>query len=325
VSANLENSTDRILTIISDNGSNMIKAIKILNERAEESQVADENDLALEPGIHDSDDDEDSCDGNNQEVAGDETEDNVSSSEIEDDEDDVETKAMNHEEEQEHEDTFDENEERVVFYRRIKCMAHTIQLVVKKVYAHYDTLIVKSRRFVNRIRKSGPAVEKLHAMCGKVLVTDNLTRWNSTYFMIQRLLEVKPHVNDILTIVKADNLLVADWSKLEEVSSLLEPFAVQTDNLQSDSMSMSYAIPALLDLQCHLQTFPHCKSLAKALLIDIRSRFDFILNPEATDFTALPPVSCLLSPSVANVMLTPDMQPLCNAAKDYIIQQVNKT
>ena len=68
-----------------------------------------------------------------------------------------------------------------VSYRRLMCMAHSLQLVIKKAYIRYDNLLVKVRRIVSRIRKSSVAVEKLKCKTGKVLLSDNSTRWHSTY------------------------------------------------------------------------------------------------------------------------------------------------
>jgi hypothetical protein len=78
-------------------------------------------------------------------------------------------------------------------------------------------------------------METLDQKCGKTLITDNTTRWNSSYYMAKRVLELRGPVNDILAEMKIDSLLVAEWSRLEELVMLLEPFATQTDNLQSDT------------------------------------------------------------------------------------------
>jgi hypothetical protein len=135
-------------------------------------------------------------------------------------------------------------------------------------------------------------METLDQKCGKTLITDNTTRWNSSYYMAKRVLELRGPVNDILAEMKIDSLLVAEWSRLEELVMLLEPFATQTDNLQSDTVSLSYAIPSLLDLQCHLQSFQHCKTLTKALLTDIHQRFGCLLIPDSPSFIPLPAASC---------------------------------
>jgi hypothetical protein len=274
--------------IITDNGANMVKAVKIMNEKAklfeqqnEQRSLAEANDTGN--SSEDESDDDSYADESENETSSDNE-----GSELMDDEAmsaDVESDDMT----DEHEDAKD------AYYTRMKCMAHTLQLVIKKAYNHYDSVIIKARRLVSHIRRSGPSVEKLRVLTGKFLVTDNATRWNSTFMMIKRLLEVKVSVNDVLQDMHIDSLLVAEWSRLEELASLLEPFASQTDILQSDSMSLPYVVLSLLELQYHLQSSPCPKSLTKAMLDDIRSRFDFILNHQISLPHQLPVVYYIIT------------------------------
>jgi hypothetical protein len=92
--------------------------------------------------------------------------------------------------------------------------------------------------------------------------------------------------------MKLDSLLVVEWSHLAELVMLLEPFATQTDSLQSNKYHLSYAIPSLLDLQCHLQLIQHLKTLTKALVTDIHQRFGCLLIPDSPSFIPLPVASC---------------------------------
>ncbi|KAH9500692.1 hypothetical protein Btru_076270 [Bulinus truncatus] len=115
-----------------------------------------------------------------------------------------------------------------------------------------------------------------------------------------------------------DSLLPSEWLRLEKVVTLLEPFAVQTDILQSDTQSLSTIIPSLVNLECHLEQSPAPKILTSKLLRDFRSRFEFIFNPECISFNPLPAAACLLDPSLADVLFSPDLSPLLNAAKMII-------
>ena len=110
-----------------------------------------------------------------------------------------------------------------------------------------------------------PAIKKVY---GKTVVTDNSTRWNSTYYMVHQLLDVKVFANNILADMKVDSLTVAEWSNLEELKNLLEPFAAHTDLLQTDALSLSYVIPSILNLDCHLQQFTTAKLLTSAMRAD---------------------------------------------------------
>jgi len=51
------------------------------------------------------------------------------------------------------------------------------------------------------------ATEKLISKCGKTVVTDCSTRWNSVYFMVSRLTEIKFAVNEVMDEMKWDSLL----------------------------------------------------------------------------------------------------------------------
>jgi hypothetical protein len=155
-------------------------------------------------------------------------------------------------------------------FRRMPCMAHTLQLVVKGIYkTTYMRIITKTRHLVGQIRKSSVAVEKLVNICGKNVVSDCTTRWNSTYLMTKRLLEIRCHVNTVLGEVGVDTLLNSEWTKLEEMVQLLEPFATPTDVIQTDFMSLSLILPSLLDIQCHLQQFTAAKVVAIRMLSDM--------------------------------------------------------
>ena len=72
-----------------------------------------------------------------------------------------------------------ESEFDCIAYRRMPCMAHTLQLVIKKLYGQqYEHLISKTRALVGKIRKSSKAVESLVEKYGNTVISDNSTRWN---------------------------------------------------------------------------------------------------------------------------------------------------
>ena len=122
-----------------------------------------------------------------------------------------------------------------------------------------------------------------------------------------------------------DSLLASDWARLEELASLLEPFAAQTDILQRDAQALSSIIPALLDLECHLQQHAAPKTLTSAMLRDLRHRFGSVMLPTAEDFNPLPAAACLLDPSLARVLMAPDQAAVLHAAKSYIMQECDNS
>jgi len=87
-------------------------------------------------------------------------------------------------------------EENGVRYRRMMCMAHSIQLIIKKAYTHYNTVQTEARYMVGKMTKSGMAMQKLQLNCGKTVFSDNPTRWNSTFNM-KKLVALRGDVNQV--------------------------------------------------------------------------------------------------------------------------------
>jgi hypothetical protein len=140
--------------------------------------------------------------------------------------------------------------------------------------------------------------------------------------MCKRMLEIKSDLNAVLGESGIDTLLNSEWNKLEELMNLLEPFAIETNRLQTDSLSLSIIVPSLLNLECHLEQFATAKEITTLMLTDFKSRFSTILNSNSYQFNPLPAAACLLDHTVAPVILTSDMQHLAASAKLFIISQV---
>lgn len=109
-------------------------------------------------------------------------------------------------------------------------------------------------------------MEKIQIRSGKTIISDCTTRWNSTYQMLKQLIRLKKVVTKVMSEVNQDTFMVSDWVKIGTFVELLEPFAVQTDVLQTDTSSLSNVIPTLLDLQCHLTQFQKADALTQMML-----------------------------------------------------------
>ena len=116
-------------------------------------------------------------------------------------------------------------------YHRLACLCHTLHDVYNS--DEYQDIIQKARRLVAKVRKSSVIIEKIVSRCGKTVISDNNTRWNNTYMMLKRLLDIKPQLNEVLDEMKIDTLLASEWVLIDEVIALLEPFREQTDVLQT--------------------------------------------------------------------------------------------
>ncbi|KAE8287261.1 G-protein coupled receptor family C group 6 member A Precursor [Larimichthys crocea] len=244
---------DKVLLVVTDNGSNIVKAVRLLSERPRQEIEPSAHSTRLPPG---------------------------------DGLDDVswEEEEPESESDEENGDISESGDFELVLpddgkFQRMPCLAHTLQLSLKDAMKHpsTDLLLTRARKLI------------------------------------------RTELNQVLEELGMDTLLTSDWSKMENLVTLLEPFAIHTDQLQSDSQSLSQVVPCLLNLEAHLQTTTvAAKPLAQTLLKSLRERFAGILSPASLQFDATPAAACLLDPNVSVVLLTPDMLPLKMAALSFI-------
>jgi hypothetical protein len=128
------------------------------------------------------------------------------------------------------------------FLVQVPCAAHTIQLAVKKLLCIKPVRkVVKAMsRILRAFRKSKSNRQALTnlqvAVHGNKIVKGLLrpqdTRWSSFLNAAERLLSLRQYVQMI--VPQSDEF----WTKLADLCSLLKPFQVATDMVQSDSSSL---------------------------------------------------------------------------------------
>lgn len=144
-------------------------------------------------------------------------------------------------------------------YTHINCFAHTLQLAVKDALSlnSVDKLIVIARKigaFFHRSTLASQALELYQKSNEKPVlkpIRDVQTRWNSAYFMIKRLIEIR---NDIKAVLHDPNSSTAigrkclvefkneQWTLLEQLKSTLEPLVSATEVLCSESFATCSAV-----------------------------------------------------------------------------------
>ncbi|XP_072762595.1 zinc finger BED domain-containing protein 4-like [Anoplolepis gracilipes] len=141
----------------------------------------------------------------------------------------------------------------------IDCTAHQIQLIVKDGINAQEMivdLIKKRKKIAMHFHHSNTAQDELKALHEKLdqpklhVLQDCSTRWNSTFYMIQRILQTK----DSLCLYASSNhkipqLTSHDWVVLEKLIYLLKPFEEITRELSSANVSISSVIPLISSLK----------------------------------------------------------------------------
>lgn len=179
--------------------------------------------------------------------------------------------------------------------KHVPCLAHTLNIIVKRALGQNDTIHVireKSRKIVTFFKSSCTAKEKLQEMQKLLkkpehkLVQEVETRWNSTFYMLSRLLEQKDCVVASLSAL-GSNIEIPrshDWTVLSGVLEVLQPFEIITKELSTDlRTSISKIIPINRQLHHILNTFQHSetlmdvtKQLAKNMLEQLDRKFGLV-------------------------------------------------
>lgn len=172
----------------------------------------------------------------------------------------------------------------------IGCVAHTLQLVIHDVIFKDPAsmnMIKKCRKIVGHFKRSEQAsryLEGFQKTCGlprHVLIQDIETRWNSTYLMLERLLEQKTAIN--LYMAERGGIEVPtaeEWEQISYYIALLRCFYQATLDISSDSSSISLIIPLIVMLNSKMTTKdedPDKVTLLKIQLRDsINRRFSYV-------------------------------------------------
>ncbi|KAM9788033.1 zinc finger BED domain-containing protein 4 [Syngnathus typhle] len=170
------------------------------------------------------------------------------------------------------------------------CFAHTLQLVVNEGLLSQRSVsdaIAHGRQIVKHFKHSPLAYSRLYdvqlqmQMQPKRLQQDVRTRWNSTYFMIQSLLEQKRAVGAYVVDYDLPTTLTANqWALLERTSTVLEPFEELTRKMSSSTASTADVISAFNVLKRILtkedEADAGIKTMRKTLRQAVKQRFDSV-------------------------------------------------
>ncbi len=115
----------------------------------------------------------------------------------------------------------------------VHCAAHVLNLVVKKGQKKYISQIKKARQFCSKIRNSPLFLEdlkRIFAILNRPFlqpILDIETRWNSTYLMLERLVEIQNVTDGLVQShpeLKEIYLESSDWEIIKDTIQLLKPF-----------------------------------------------------------------------------------------------------
>lgn len=134
------------------------------------------------------------------------------------------------------------------------CFAHTLNLIVTdglKVEA-ITIIINKVKTIVSHFRRSclaGTKLNKFQENEGKTplkLIQDVITRWNSTFHMLDRFIELESAIKSTLALldVELPALTFEEWKIVKQLCTVLKPFYTVTNTISGEMYcTVSMIIP----------------------------------------------------------------------------------
>lgn len=163
----------------------------------------------------------------------------------------------------------------------IKCAAHTVQLVVNVAMENtsYAKKLIKKCRRIVRSLLSPNMLNMIRQQNFKMPLMDCLTRWSSTYYMLERFVELKEFYQNVISFLPSNcHLNDADWAALDGVISVLKLFERLTKKLQAVEFTVSDFYAAWVELLIEMENLRGIELVDNILQqMETRER-DFLRN-----------------------------------------------
>lgn len=137
----------------------------------------------------------------------------------------------------------------------VQCFSHTVDLVVGeaiKSQRMVQNLLSIARKICERVHRSPKAKEKLaelqkeYALPQRHLLQDVPSRWNTSFHMLERLIEQKRAVNEMSIECNFRELISCDqWEVMQSVCHALKPFDAASREMSAHASTLGQVIPMI--------------------------------------------------------------------------------
>ena len=196
------------------------------------------------------------------------------------------------------------NATEILSWPRFSCFEHTLQLGVKKSLeiSQISKALARAHCIVSHFHHSSKSTyilkqKQIDLHVSQLnLIQDVTTRWNLTYYMIDRLLQQQQPICAALIEVKKADLMPSDTeiTVMKTLMEALQPMVQITEAIGGEKLVTASAVRPLLHklLSLHLiessSDSPLAKTIKKILMGDLKDRYNGVMNLINT--------ACLLDP-----------------------------
>lgn len=173
----------------------------------------------------------------------------------------------------------------------LTCTAHTLSLIATSDVAkisdkNYNNIsrsvFTKLNAFWNILSRSSVASDKIYEICNSKFPVPIITRWNSMYFAVKKVITNKEKLLVAFDELKLNKLKQSEWAFLDEYCLIMEPLATSLDLMQGEkNCFLGYVAPTIVALRLKLIQSTHliyCKPLVFSIIKSLEERFKHIFD-----------------------------------------------
>lgn len=135
------------------------------------------------------------------------------------------------------------------------CYAHTINLIACDALKHIADVLNRIKTIVGFFRRSTSANAKLIEQQKqlnqqpKKLIQDVQTRWNSSYYMVERFIELEVPLRTTMALLDKDLPIISveEWDFLKEITKILKPLETITKVMSGQKYVTASSVIVLTD------------------------------------------------------------------------------
>ncbi|XP_050528032.1 E3 SUMO-protein ligase ZBED1-like [Daktulosphaira vitifoliae] len=185
---------------------------------------------------------------------------------------------------------------RQLHYRHLGCFAHLVNLIVQHSLENIAVMVAKVKKIVEYFKRSSNALAKLNSTLTRMgllilkLKQDCVTRWNSTFDMLKRIVFMKDAVISTLAVLQTDIevLTPVEWDVADKAIDVLQIFNEVTIEVSSEkTVSISKLIVLVSSMSLTMETYVNnihlpneVHQMAISLNNQLRKRFSDIEENE---------------------------------------------
>lgn len=173
----------------------------------------------------------------------------------------------------------------------LTCTAHTLSLIATSDVAKISdttynkisrSVFTKLNAFWNILSRSSVASDKIYDICNAKFPVPIITRWNSMYFAVKKVITNKDKLLVAFDELKLNKLKQSEWAFLDEYCLIMEPLATSLDLMQGEkNCFLGYVAPTIIALRLKLIQSTHliyCKPLVYSIIKSLEECFKYIFD-----------------------------------------------